>query len=424
MRKCLEKIPRELKDLINKIRDIASKENLKAYLVGGFVRDLILKVRNLDLDIVIEGDGIKFANIVANSLGAKITAHKQFGTATVFIKPNLKIDYSSARKEYYPSSAHLPVVSPGSLRDDLFRRDFSINALAISLNDAKLVDYFGGQTDLEHKIIRVLHPLSFIDDPTRVLRAVRFEQRYNFKIEHKTLSLLNEAVKNGLLEKVHPHRLRDELILILKEDDPIKEIARLERLTGFDFIHPGLAVSKKTYSFLRGLKKEINWFNQTFPQRRKLDSWLIYLLGLLNSVDIGKAKEICEKFGLRKGEEKRLVTYKQAKPESIKDLSRAKIEPAKIFAFLEPLSYETILALKAKYANSAFRLNIANFLEIYNGMRIFIGGEDLHCLGVLPGPRYQKIFEQVLAAKLNGRVKSKEEELILIKQLLKKSLLP
>lgn len=423
MNNYLNKIPDELKDLINQIRGIASKDNLRAYLVGGIVRDLILNVRNLDLDIVIEGDGIKFARALAEATGAaKITTHKQFGTATVSVKPRLKIDFSSARREFYPKPGHLPVTSPGSLKDDLFRRDFTINAMAISLNDGRLMDYFGGQADLKNKIIRVLHPLSFIDDPTRLLRAIRFEQRYNFKIEPRTLSLLREAVKNCSLGRVHPHRIRDELILMLKENDPIKEIARLEKLTGFDFIFPGLTLSKRTHSFLRSLRKEINWFNQVFPQRRKLDSWLIYLLGLLDSVNTKEVKGFCGKFGLRKGEEKRLVTYKQAKPKSIKDLSKKNTKPARIFACLEPLSYETIIALRARYANPAFRLNIANFLEIYNGMRILVCGEDLHCLGVFPGPKYRRIFARVLTAKLNGKIKTKDEELKLIKQLLKNSL--
>ncbi len=420
MKEYLKKIPEELKSLIDKVRDLAAREGLKAYLVGGFVRDLILGVKNLDLDIVIEGDGIKFTQDFANSLGVKFTPHRQFGTATVSIRPSLKVDFSSARKEFYPGSARLPVVEPGSLRDDLFRRDFTINAMAISLSDGRLIDYFCGQADLRHKIIRFLHPLSFIDDPTRVLRAIRFEQRYDFKIEPKTLGLLNEAVKTGLLEKVHPHRTRDELALILKEKNPVKEIKRLERLTGFDFILRGLRVSKNNYSFLRSIEREIRWFNQRNAGRRALDSWLIYLIGLLDSLDKAAVKKVCAKFGFQKGEEKRLLSYKQVRTKDIADLSKAGIKPSRLYVLLEPLSYETIIALRAKYRDSLIRRNIADFLEIYNGMRIFVCGEDLHCLGLLPGPRYQKIFAQVLNAKLNGRVKTKEEELSLIRQLLRK----
>jgi len=419
MKKYLEKIPEELRNLIYKISDIAARENLKMYLVGGFVRDLILGVKNLDLDIAVEGDGIKFAQALAHSLAAKFTPHRQFGTATLSIRPNLKIDFSSARKEYYPKPGHLPVVEPGSLKDDLFRRDFTINALAINLSDASLVDYFSGQTDLKNKVIRVLHPLSFVDDPTRLLRAIRFEQRYAFKIEPYTLGLLKEAVKAHLLELVHPHRLRDELILIFKEKNPIPEIKRLEKLIGFGFILAVLAVSKRTYALLKSLEQEIAWFNKRNTQRRPLDTWLIYLIGLLDALSAKQIKKICEKFGLGKGEEKRLLSYKQIKPSELRELSKAKIKPSRIYALLEPLSYEALIALRAKQKNFVFRRNLADFLEIYNGMRIFVCGEDLHCLGLLPGPRYQKIFGQVLKAKLNGKVKTKNEELALIKGLLK-----
>lgn len=420
MKKYLEKLPEELKSLIKRIRDVSRREKAKAYLVGGLVRDLLLEVKNLDLDVVIEGDGIKFAEAFALTLAAKFTPHRQFGTATVSLNPGQKIDFSSARKEFYPASAHLPIVESGSLNDDLFRRDLTINAMAIDLSNGKLVDYFGGRADLQHKIIRVLHTLSFVDDPTRILRAIRFEQRYDFKIEPKTLGLLKEAVKAGLLEKVHPHRLRDELIPIFKEKYPVKEIKRLEALTGFDFILPGLIASGHIYVFLRSIEKEIRWFKQKNSERRPLDTWLIYLMGLLGHLHRAEIRKICAKFGLRKGEEKRLLSFQQVKAKEIKDLSKAGVRPSRIYAILEPLSYETIIALRARHANVVFRRNLADFLEIYNGMRIFVCGEDLHCLGLLPGPHYQKIFAQVLNAKLNGRVKTKEEELSLIKQLSRK----
>jgi len=420
MKEYLGKIPEELKGLISEVRDIALRENLKAYLVGGFVRDLILGVRNLDLDIVVEGDGIKFAETLGNSLNAKVTSHKRFGTATIFINPALKIDFSTARRESYPRPAHLPVVNPGSLKEDLFRRDFTINAMAVGLADGKLVDYFGGEDDLRHKIIRVLHDLSFNDDPTRILRAVRFEQRYGLKIEPRTLSLLKKALKDNMLERVHPHRTRDELILILNEKNAIKNIRRLDKLTGFNFISDKIKISGKAGFFLEKVDKEIAWFNKINPVRRPLDCWLIYLMVLFENLDSRAIKTFCVKFGLRKGEEKRLLNYKEARAKAVRELSNSKIKPSRIFVLLEPLSYEAIVALKASQDNPTFKRSVKNFLEIYNGMRIFVCGEDLHCLGLLPGPRYQKIFAQVLNAKLNGKVTNKDEEISLIKGLLKK----
>lgn len=420
MKKQLSKLSENLQDLINKIHEMAVSKKVKAYLVGGFVRDLILKVNNLDLDIVIDGDGAKFAEAFAKHMGARITVHKNFGTATVFIGQGSKVDFSSSRKEIYPKPGQLPVVSAGSLRVDLFRRDFTINAMAIDLRYGKLFDYFGGRADLEGKKIRIMHPLSFIDDPTRILRAIRFEQRFGFVIEPKTLKLLKDAVKLDMLSKVHAHRIRDDLILILKEKDPIKEIRRLQKLVGFDFIAKGIKLNSKSYAFLKSLKREINWFNRNYPKRRAIDSWLIYLMGLLDSLDDKEIKSVCLRLGLRKGEEIRLLSFKQISHAALNDLSRVAVKPSHIFEILEPLSYETILALKAKYNNPVFKAHIENFLEIYNGMRIFISGDDLHGLGVVPGPRYQKIFAQVLSAKLNGLVRTKSEELVLIKRLLRK----
>jgi len=422
MKKLLENLPEKLKDLIYQAKALGEENNLPVYLVGGFVRDLFLGVENLDLDIVVEGDGIKFAQDLASKLKAKIIRHKQFGTATLILEPQTKIDIATSRKEYYPEPAHLPVVSPGRLKDDLFRRDFTINAMAIDIgkNFGELIDLFGGKRDLEQKKIRIMHVLSFQDDPTRILRAVRFEKRYNFKIEPLTLRCLKEAVKKKMLEVIQAQRLRDELILILKEKYPLKPIMRLKELTGFKFLHPHLNITKKTYGLLKSIEKEINWFKKNYPQRRTLDSWLIYLMGLLDALSIEDTEIVCKRFVFRRGEEKRILSYKNIKKSFIKELSSNKIKPKKIFCLLEPLSYEVIILLKAKYKNLNLQRNIQDYFEIYNGMKIYISGKDLRKLGVLPGPYYQKIFTKTLEAKLNGKIKTKEQELMFIKKIILK----
>lgn len=420
MKEYFQKLPKDLQDLISLISDLASSNNMSAYLVGGFVRDLILGVQNLDLDIVVEGDGIKFAEILSQQLKVKIIRHRRFGTATLMPKKHLKVDITTARREYYPQPAQLPEVTSGTLRDDLLRRDFTINAMAISINQrdfGRFVDFFSGKEDLRHKKIRILHSLSFIDDPTRILRAIRFEQRYNFQIEPKTLKLLREAVRLKMLEQVHPQRLRDELILILKEGHPLKPLRRIKELTGFNFINPGLSLSQNTLALLRSISRQINWFKKNYPKRRQLDTWLIYFIGLIQSLDIKKIKLICKRFAFHKGEEKRTLVYKKLKPKFIAELSQSKIKPSRVFSLLEPLSYEVIILIKAKFKNENMKRHIEDFFKIYNGMRIYISGEDLRSLGLTPGPYYQKIFHHVLNARLNGLVKTKEEELELIKEI-------
>lgn len=422
MREYFRKLPDEIKDLISIAGDIADKLNLRAYLVGGFVRDLILGVKNLDLDIVVEGDGIVYAEQLAQTFGVGIIRHKRFGTATIY-RAGLKIDIASARSEKYPHPGSLPVVSAGTLREDLARRDFTINAMAISVakdDFGRVVDFFKGKHDLTDRQVRILHDLSFIDDPTRILRAVRFEKRFGFKIERGTLSCLRHAVDLGMLDKVSPHRMRDELVLMLKEENPLKQIRRMRELTGFKFLSSLLEVNEKTYSLLICVRKTISWIEKRYPQRRPLDRWVVYLAGLLDSLDHKDIEAICDRLALRNGDKKRILSYKKINPEFIRDLKNPALKPARIFSLLEPLSYEAILLIKAKYRQVAIQRHIEDFFEVYNGIRLSICGDDLRCLGLDPGPRYKKIFTKVLEDKLNGLIKTKEQELALIAKLVEK----
>jgi tRNA nucleotidyltransferase (CCA-adding enzyme) len=292
--------------------------------------------------------------------------------------------------------------------------------MAISLacdSFGQLMDFFGGKKDLRDKKVRVLHDLSFMDDPTRILRCVRFEKRYGFRIEPKTLGLLKDAARSKMLERLEPQRLRDELILILKEENPLRPVGRLQELAGLKFICRHLKIRGKNRKLFLSLGREIKWFRAAHCQKRPLDTWLIYFLGLMDSLDMNAVRKACQKFAFRRGDEKRIMQYKKIKRKFVADLSREAISPSKIFSLLEPLTYEVMLLLKAKYKNRYFQRHTKDFFEIYNGMRIHVGGHDLKGLGVSPGPDYQRIFSKVLKAKLEGRVKTKEEELLLIKRL-------
>jgi len=420
MKDYLNRLNKELIGLIILAKDIASIHDFPVYLVGGFVRDLILGVKNLDLDIVVEGDGITFAEDFAAKLKAGLIRHRRFKTATVTINPVLKVDIATARKEFYPQPASLPIVSSGTLKDDLFRRDFTINAMAISIvkkDFGRLIDFFGGLDALRNKEIRILHNLSFIDDPTRILRAIRFEKRYNFKFEAETLKMLKEAVRLKMLEDVGEQRLRDEIILILKEEHPVKQIRRIQELTGFGFIRPSLSLSEKNFKLLSFIESEIGWFKKEYPQRRPLEAWLIYFMGLIDPLIMREVQRICERFAFQRKEKKNILAYKKINQSFIYQLSKPKIKPYDIFRLLEVLTYEIILLLKSKYKNLNFQKNIKKFLEDYDGTRLYINGNDLVEVGIATGPDYQRILNNVLEAKLNGKVKTKKEELALIKQI-------
>ena len=211
-------------DIINIVGKIADDLKVKAYIVGGPVRDKLLDIEDLDLDFVVEADGIKFAEALNKTLKGKLTVYKAFGTATIELKGK-RIDIVTARKETYKRPAAYPAVKPGRIKDDLFRRDFTINAMAIAVNKkglGRLVDFYNGRKDLKKRLIRVLHDKSFMDDPTRIFRAVRFSVRFGFRIEPHTKKLMKEAVSDGLLGEVNAGRIRKEIELFLKEKNPKK----------------------------------------------------------------------------------------------------------------------------------------------------------------------------------------------------------
>jgi tRNA nucleotidyltransferase (CCA-adding enzyme) len=211
-------------NIIEIVGKIADRLKVQAYIVGGSVRDKMLGLSNYDLDFVVEGDGIKFAKVLTRTLKGKLTIYRAFGTATIELRGK-NIDIATARKESYKYPAAYPTVKPGTIKDDLFRRDFTINAMALAINKrkiGKLVDFYGGQKDLKKGVIRVLHDKSFVDDPTRIFRAVRFSVRFGFTIEPHTKRLIKEAILDGLLGEVNTGRIRKEIELFLKEKNPKK----------------------------------------------------------------------------------------------------------------------------------------------------------------------------------------------------------
>ncbi|MFA5373701.1 MAG: hypothetical protein WC354_05940 [Candidatus Omnitrophota bacterium] len=422
MEKYLKKLSQELQDVMALAGELAGNRGARAYLVGGFVRDLLLGVDNLDLDIALEGDGIRFAEAFAKRMNAQVVCHKRFGTAKVNISHLLKVDIASTRKESYPHPASLPLVERGLLEDDLIRRDFTINTLAISLNRqdfGRLLDVFDGKRDIRHKFIRILHDASFVDDPTRILRAIRFEQRYGFRIEPHTMSCLRKALKQDMLDVVQPQRLRQELVLMLSEKEPWKPIRRMQEITGLDFLDPGLAFSKDTLDLFRSAGRQIRWFESNFPRRRRLDAWLIYLMTLLGGSSEAVTSRICRKFVFSKGEEKRIASFVSLKADILAKLSRKKLLPSDVFHMLESLSYEAILLIKACCRDRLAQRRIEDFFHKYNGTNLSVGGRHLKDLGFVPGPHFQKIFRELLNEKLNGRLKGREDEMRFLKKLKK-----
>jgi tRNA nucleotidyltransferase (CCA-adding enzyme) len=247
----------ELVALTKQATAMAASKNLQLYLVGGIVRDLLLGQTNsnYDLDLVVEGDAIGLAKEFTEKSGGKLTVHKMFNTAKIALAKGT-IDIAMARTETYAKPGALPVVMPGTLKTDLFRRDFTVNAMAVCLSPdryGELIDLYGGLDDLQNKTIRVLHEKSFIDDATRIWRAIRYEQRLGFKIEPDTLTFLQRGVP--LLKTVGGYRLRHELELVLKEKEPEKVLARADELGVLKELHPSLKVDEWLASKFQAARK-------------------------------------------------------------------------------------------------------------------------------------------------------------------------
>ncbi|UCD55482.1 MAG: CBS domain-containing protein [Candidatus Omnitrophota bacterium] len=416
-----EILPKQILDILHTIGNSADQGHYRAFVVGGFVRDILLGVKNFDIDIVIEGDAISFGRKLAKILKGSLVVYKKFGTSTIVMQ-KFKIDFATARKESYEKPAALPIVKFGPLKDDLQRRDFTINAMAASLNKGsfgRLIDFFGGEKDLEHGVIKVLHDASFIDDPTRIFRAVRFEQRFGFRIDKYTQGLIKNAIQEGMFSKTQHHRIRDELILMLREEDPIKAILRMRELHELRFIHKKITIRKSTKYLFGRIKNCFEWYNKSSFRRRHIDLWLMYLMALLENLDFNDTKAICEKFGFRRSNRIRLLSCKKNAKRALKSLSVKSIRPSRIYNILEPLSFEEILFMRARTKNKLVLSRIREFFAEYNRVRIKIGGEDLKKLKIKPGPLYKKLLMEVLHKKIDGEVKTKKEELDFVKRLLR-----
>ncbi|NQT94916.1 MAG: CCA tRNA nucleotidyltransferase [Candidatus Omnitrophica bacterium] len=428
-------LPGSMFKILKLAGDIADKKKLKAFIVGGFVRDVLLGVKNFDVDIVLEGKGLLFAKTLAKELSGSLVVYERFGTATVVTglklkakkgslkdkEKKIKIDIATARKEYYEYPAALPRVSFSSIRQDLYRRDFTINAMAVSLHKktfGSLIDFFNGQRDLKAKRIRVLHDMSFVEDPTRIFRAIRFEQRYNFTIEPHTEELIKTAMNLNMFGKTQKQRLRNEIVLILSEESPVKALMRMHQLHELRFIHPRLKLTKGMIRLFHSIDETCSWYKLSMPKKIAIDSWIIYFMAMLDDIRLPQVKNICEKFIFTKGDEKRLISCKRYAEKVIKALKqRNSLRPSQIYKLLEPLAYEVILFIMAKSKSQIAKERILLFFKRYNGVRVSIGGKDLKRLGVVPGPRYKRILNRVLYDKLDGKIAGKKKELELAERL-------
>ena len=356
-----DRVPAPLFSLLREAGELADQHRVRVYVVGGFVRDLLLGVTNLDVDLVVEGSGIAFAQTLARTRHARVTVHEQFGTAVVTLEDGFKIDVATARTESYDSPAALPAVKQGSIREDLSRRDFTINTLAISLNAPRfgeITDDYGGRRDLQNKSIRVLHPLSFIEDPTRVFRAVRFEQRLKFRLDGETETLMKEAASMDLVQRLSPARLSKELILSLSERQPRTFLTRLAEFDLLRCIHPKLKWSPGLAKLINDVEETLTWHDRLVTDR-PVRQWAVYVLALIDSLPAPAAQEALSRFTFPRRQTGPMSWVIQERSRLLRTLNQ-RTRPSEVFRLLGDLPDETLLFLMAKVPSQSGKRKIAN----------------------------------------------------------------
>jgi tRNA nucleotidyltransferase (CCA-adding enzyme) len=299
----LEKTGKYTFQMIKAIGALADKKGMKAFLVGGSVRDIFLKRTVKDIDVVLEGDAIDFAQTFAAQKGLVLKTHKRFGTATVSQWNHVCVDVVTARREMYPFPGSLPVVHQASLKEDVFRRDFTMNALAVSINQRDfglLIDLCSGLEDLNKGRIKVFHEKSFLDDPTRILRAVRFEQRFGFRLSAQTLRLLKSALAEKAYAAVSAPRYFQEFARGFFEDQPGKYLLRLNALGALDFLGQNIIVERKTLKFFDSERKKVKGLDAHDPAR-------IYLSALYARCDDDEIIERGKSFHWVRSERKKIL---------------------------------------------------------------------------------------------------------------------
>jgi tRNA nucleotidyltransferase (CCA-adding enzyme) len=409
-----ERLPAGVLNLQKRIGQIAQELDLQAYAVGGFVRDLLLRTENFDMDLVVEGDGIRLARALAKEINGDLRVHRKFGTATLNLPSGYRVDLATARLEYYDHPAALPRVEHSSIKLDLYRRDFTVNSLAIHLNPqhfGELLDFFGGQKDLKERSIRVLHNLSFVEDPTRVFRALRFEQRIGFQIGRQTHMLMENAVRMQLFGRLSGRRLFRELILCLSEEKPWAVLKRLGDYGLLNFFHPHLKADRSQEGRFQKLEGVVSWYRLLFTGG-KFEPWTVAFLALIDGLSEKEVEGLLLRFSLPEKFRANFLRQRRIAMQVAGRLSQSpSLGRSDIFFLLNALPADFLLYAMARGDSETVKKSISLFFTELKRVKVSLTGQDLKRMGYVPGPIYTRILEAVLRAKLEGRLLTRQEEM-------------
>lgn len=407
------RLPAETNLLLRRLGRMAESLGMRAYVVGGFVRDLLLGKANLDLDVVIEGDGVVFIKAWERE-GCRISVHERFRTGTIVFPGPWKVDIATARREFYEYPVAQPTVASDSLKHDLYRRDFTVNAMAIALSGKEwgtLIDYFGGRRDLRRGFLKVLHNLSFVEDPTRVFRGVRLEQRLDLQLEDNTARLLKSCVKGGILSLLSGLRVKSEMEILFKEASPLPALRRLREFGAWETLFPGISADLPTDRIVRRLAVFFRRLNHDLPSFEEL-LWLVYLAALLYGSDESIQRSVMDRLHLAPKERRIVETslFSQRAAENVLG-GRAEKKVSEIFGYLDGIPFVACLFWAAATDRPRVRRRILLFLTSWHKVRPMLSGQDVLELGYRQSPLVGSILSGLRSARLDGAVETREEEI-------------
>ena len=418
-----ERLPEKFRTIVEMAGQLGEEQGCEVFAVGGFVRDVLLNRPNQDLDLVVEGDGVAFAGALAERLGGRVKSHSKFRTAVIILDDGQRLDVATARLEYYEYPAALPVVELSSIKMDLYRRDFTINALAVHLNPPRfgqLEDFFGAQRDIKERLIRVLHSLSFVEDPTRIVRAIRFEQRFDFRIGGQTERLIKNAVRMAFFQKLSGSRIFHELQLLLDESEALKCLQRMEEFGLLELIHPLLVLKQHNPRFLEELQSVRNWYRLLYEEPA-VESWKLFFLGLCNSAPPEEMRDLARGLNFSPKQERDFQALRDASGRALGQViswSKQNGPLSDLVAILDELPVEGVLLLMAKSRRDEMRRAISMYLTRLRHLELDVSGDDLKALGLEAGPRMGEMLRALHAAKIDGRAECRDDQLKLAEELI------
>ncbi len=398
----------KLLEVLTVAGELAHESGGHAFLVGGAVRDALLGRAVEDVDVVVEGNGVELAERLVAHFGGHSHPHEAFLTAAVHFPDGIRFDVATARTEFYRSPAALPEVETSAMRQDLYRRDFTINAMAINLTPGRfgdLLDFFGGQRDLERRQIRVLHSLSFLDDPTRAIRAVRFATRLGFEIAAETRQLIRVAVLEGVFSRLSGERLRDEVAELLEEGHPVEALVELEHLGVFSAVFPGVAWSVALRRFLHDVASVLAWsvLEEVYSGPR----WFVYVVALATRSGEGGGKPLAQRLALS-GKMATTVAGARRRTEQLLSVVCQKgVAPSEVVGAVEHAERALAVVTMAA-AGGAERRILRQALTAWMRAPLPVTGAQLRAAGVKPGPAIGAAVRQTRAAVLDGKVERGE----------------